>query len=204
MPGRIIPLSEVKPQQTDWFWQARIPFGAITLVEGRPGSNKSTLLYELAARLSIDKPMPLTNKDELPFRVEDKSPGGTALLFQAEDPAVKVRKQVELAGGSMARVYVHDQSQAKDGSPATSDQVSLPNDLDFVRREIKEKNVRLVVFDPLTSFIQGSINSDRAVRHALDPLKRVAEDTGAAVVLVRHLRKMGPATRCTPVSGASA
>jgi len=49
----------------------------------------------------------------------------------------------------------------------------------------------LVVIDSILAFLSGEVNSnrDQDVRRALTPLKRMAERTGAAVVLVRHLNK---------------
>lgn len=56
---------------------------------------------------------------------------------------------------------------------------------------ITENGASLVVFDPIQSFVEGSTNSERTVRHVLGPLSAVAEQTNAAIVLVRHLRKSG-------------
>jgi hypothetical protein len=49
----------------------------------------------------------------------------------------------------------------------------------------------LVIVDPLMAFLAGDVNShrDQDVRRALAPLSRLAEKTGAAVVVVRHLNK---------------
>jgi AAA domain len=52
-----------------------------------------------------------------------------------------------------------------------------------------------VIIDPLTAFLGGEINAhrDQDVRRALYPLKLMAESTGAAVLVVRHLSKSGDA-----------
>jgi hypothetical protein len=49
----------------------------------------------------------------------------------------------------------------------------------------------LVVVDPLMAFLSGEHNShrDQDVRRALAPLAALAERTGAAIVVVRHLNK---------------
>ena len=183
MPRRAVPLTAVQPREAEWLWAGRIPFGAITVVEGDPGSNKSTLLYDLAARVSAARPPP----------VEGRPPPHPAavLLFQGEDPPARVRRSVEAAGGDAGRVHVFvDADDGGDGGGAAGP-VKLPDDVGFVRDEVRRLNARLVVFDPLSTFLRGSVNSDRAVRAALTPLAAVAEETGAAVVLVRHLRKGG-------------
>jgi hypothetical protein len=47
------------------------------------------------------------------------------------------------------------------------------------------------VIDPLMAFLSGDVNShrDQDVRRALAPLAKLAEETGTAVVVVRHLNK---------------
>ena len=59
--------------------------------------------------------------------------------------------------------------------------------------EIRKVQARLVVFDPLTPFLDGGVQNDRSVRRALGPLSAICERTGAAAVLVRHLSKAGSA-----------
>jgi hypothetical protein len=56
---------------------------------------------------------------------------------------------------------------------------------------VRQVGAALVVIDPIMAFLSGDVNSnrDQDVRRALTPLKQMAERTGAAVVLVRHLNK---------------
>jgi hypothetical protein len=56
---------------------------------------------------------------------------------------------------------------------------------------VLEAEARLVVIDPLAAHLSASINSwkDQEVRRALAPLHRLAEESGAAVVVVAHLNK---------------
>ena len=54
----IVPLAQVKAEQQGWLWPNRIPLGAITLLEGDPGQGKSTITYDLAARVSSGRPLP--------------------------------------------------------------------------------------------------------------------------------------------------
>ena len=54
----VTPASEVEPQPIDWLWEGHIAFGKITVLDGDPGLGKSTLLIDLASRLSTGRPMP--------------------------------------------------------------------------------------------------------------------------------------------------
>jgi hypothetical protein len=47
------------------------------------------------------------------------------------------------------------------------------------------------VIDPIMAFLGVDANGDQKVRGALTPLKSFAEESGVAVVLVRHLTKRG-------------
>jgi hypothetical protein len=73
--------------------------------------------------------------------------------------------------------------------------LSIPEDLDEVQRIVVEHEIRLVVIDPIAPYWSESVrtHNDASVRKAMTPLKTVAESTGAAIVIVRHLNKSGEA-----------
>jgi hypothetical protein len=54
----LVPLSHVAPEPVLWLWRGRIPLGGITLLEGDPGDGKSTVMYDLAARVTTGRSMP--------------------------------------------------------------------------------------------------------------------------------------------------
>jgi len=61
----------------------------------------------------------------------------------------------------------------------------------MLRREIEKSNAVLVVIDPFVSYLGKQINSwnDQDVRRAMASLSQLAEQTGAAIVLIRHPNK---------------
>jgi hypothetical protein len=67
----------------------------------------------------------------------------------------------------------------------------IPDDLEEIEDHIVRTGSVLLIIDPLASHLSASINShkDQDVRRALTPLSRMAERTGVAVALVRHLNK---------------
>ena len=62
----------------------------------------------------------------------------------------------------------------------------------FSRRSSGER-AELVVIDPLSAFLNGRVDShrDQDVRGALAPLAKIADRTGATILVVRHLSKSG-------------
>ncbi len=68
---------------------------------------------------------------------------------------------------------------------------SLSHDLELLERAIKRTNALLVVLDPLMAVLGQSIDSsrDQAIREVFTPLAQLAERTGCAILIIRHLTK---------------
>jgi hypothetical protein len=67
----------------------------------------------------------------------------------------------------------------------------LPADVTYIAAACRRVEARLIIIDPLAAFLGAETNAhkDQDVRRALYPLSKLAEETGAAVVVVRHLNK---------------
>ncbi|MFL5657185.1 MAG: AAA family ATPase [Ktedonobacteraceae bacterium] len=66
---------------------------------------------------------------------------------------------------------------------------SLSHDLELLEDAIKSMKAVLVIFDPLMAVLGHNINSssDQSVREVFTPLAQLAERTGCAVLIIRHL-----------------
>jgi len=176
----IVGLTGVEEQPVNWLWEERIPLGALTVLDGHPGTGKSTITMDLAARLSTGRRMP------------DGSRGieGATLLLSAEDMLARpIKARLEAAEANLELIY---------GLEGVSDRenpmgrlISLPRDTRIIHRAILNVGARLVVIDPFFSYLDAEINTgiDAEVRKAMMPLTHVANETGCAFILVRHLRK---------------
>lgn len=174
-------LSDVTAQSVEWLWYGRIPLGMITVLDGDPGLGKSTLTLDLAARVTRGLPFP---DDKL--RVE---PSGVVLLSAEDDLANTVRPRLDAAGADVSRILaLREVVDGDERRPPV-----LPGDLAWVRAAISRVGARLVVIDPLFAFLGGNIdtNKDDQVRRGLHPFMLLAAETGAAIVIVRHLNKNG-------------
>ena len=172
-------VDNVIPEPISWLWEHRIPLGALTLLDGHPSTGKSTITLDLASRLSGGRRMP------------DGSRGfqGATLLLSTEDTLAKpIRERLEACGALLQHVYgleVQDEREPF-GRPAV-----FPEDVNILHQAILHTEAKLVVVDPIMAHLSSTVsaNADQEVRRALTPLVRVATATGAAILLVRHLRK---------------
>src|SRR5829696_9940279 len=174
-------LSDVAPESLRWLWRGRIPAGKITVLDGDPGLGKSTLLCELAARISRGDPLPGGD-------AEPSTPRGV-LLFSAEDDVHDtIRPRIDAAGGDPRRIVFF--VAVPDGTD-TGRPFALPRDLPILDAVVARVDAALVIFDPLVAYLPAGVSAsiDQHVRHALGALKTSAERTGAAIVVVRHLNK---------------
>jgi AAA domain/Bifunctional DNA primase/polymerase, N-terminal/Primase C terminal 1 (PriCT-1) len=171
-------LDTVVSKKIEWLWPQYIPRGKVSLLDGDPGTGKSNLTVDLAARITAGRAMP------------DGSPGhagGVVLLSAEDDPADTIKPRLDAAGADTTRVVLLSAIRGEDGNRSPE----LPLDLPYLETAIASVNAVLVIVDPLMAFLGSRVDSyrDQDVRRALMPLKELAERTGAAVLVVRHLNK---------------
>lgn len=177
-------LADVAPERVSWLWPDRIPCGKLTIIDGDPSTGKSTLTLDLAARVTTGVAWP------------DGAPGGPpgdVLLLSAEDgPGDTIRPRLDAAGADVSRVHlleavplVDDKGIVRMAFP------SVPRDVDHIERIVRLRRVRLLVVDVLMAYLTGDSHKDQEVRGALAPLAAMAERTGCAVIVIRHLNKSG-------------
>jgi len=67
----------------------------------------------------------------------------------------------------------------------------IPIDLPILSTDIEEMGAKLIIIDPLFAYLGSEVSArnDQDVRRALAPFSALAQRTGAAVVVVRHLNK---------------
>lgn len=197
--AQVVRLADVKTETVSWLWPGRVAFGKLTLLDGDPGLGKSTLSLDLAARLSTGAPMPGEATTAGATTAAAGPPRATLLLTAEDGLADTIRPRLQAAGADMARILaLQDVSEAaggggEGGEPgrASLRPPLLPDDVPLLAELVCQHNVRLVIVDPLMAFLSGRVNSfrDQDVRRALAPLAAMAQETGAAVLILRHLNK---------------
>jgi hypothetical protein len=177
--------SEMARSEVRWLWQGRIPLGNITVLDGDPGLGKSVFTTDLAARVTVGRRFP----DGVPCGTGQQGAG--VVMLNAEDAfASTVGPRFDAAGGDSRRA-VWLSEVPDEAEPGLDRPISLPEDIALLEGAIGRVSARLVIVDPLMAFLSGHTNAhkDQDIRHVLARLKSLAERTGAAVLLVRHLNK---------------
>lgn len=164
-------MSEVPEKPVEWLWEGRIPLGEVTILEGDPGNNKSSLVYDLAARLTQGKEMPC-----VPPKRGRKRQGGALLLVGEDSPSKTVRRRLAAAGANLEKIGVFQH-------------VAIPDDLLVIEKAIHQIDAKLIGVDALNDFLNCNVLGNQAVRKALEPLRELAERTNAAIVVIRHFVK---------------
>jgi RecA-family ATPase len=148
---------------------------------------KSLLAIYIAACVSTGHPMP------------DGAPGkqGSVILIAPEDaPEDTIKPRVEAAGGDPSQMLLINNVEHLDMLDSKKINISerpfsLAQDLKILENAIKQTKAILVVLDPLMAVLGRSIDSsrDQDVREVLNPLGDLAERTGCAFLIIRHLNK---------------
>lgn len=184
----VVTMSTVVPERVTWLWPGRFPAGKLVIVDGDPSTGKSTLLTDIAARVSTGATWP------------DGADNAAAdvLILSAEDGlADTIAPRLRAAGADCDRVHVLVDVPAgldEDNKPVRRPP-SLARDIAHIGRIVREHGVRLVIVDVLMAYLGGGTdsNSDQSIRAALHPLGLMAEATGTCIVLIRHMNKSGGA-----------
>jgi hypothetical protein len=181
-----VSITDFESRPVDWLWDGRIPLGKLTIVDGDPGLGKSVITNaDIAARVTNGDSMP-DGSDGLPTQ------RAVVLVVAEDDIADTVRPRLEAAGADLPFVFL---LPVKRNSKGNVIPLNIPDDLIRLKEAIEDSEAALVIIDPITAFLGEQVNThnDASVRKALGPLKELAEETGAAVVMIRHLNKSGDA-----------
>lgn len=168
-----------------------MPLGAVTLLAGRQGLGKSTLLADITARLTRGT---LTG---------DQHGQPTAVLIASyEDTYESTTVPRLLAAGADLDLAV-GLDLLEDGRPGL---LSLPGDLDLIACTARQYKAGALLIDPLMAGLSGGVDShrDQDVRRALAPLGQLAVDADLAILAVLHLRKGTASEALDRISGSVA
>lgn len=177
----ITSLDKISRVEKKWLWKNRIPEGTLTIIEGDGGKGKSTIVADILSRLS--------SGSLLPDDSEEREPMNVLLLSAEDDPGSVIRPRFDAHGAVLENILIEQQPKVID--------ISM---LSRLAEKISENQIRVVVFDPIVSFLGRSINmnSSTDIRSTLAPLLILGRELGCTFIIVRHFNKSkdaGPSQR---------
>ena len=150
---KMIKMSEVQSQEIEWLWYPFIPYGKLTIVQGDPGGGKTTLILNIAAKLSkgegLDNDMKLTEPMKIIYQTAEDGLADT------------VKPRLEKAGADCERIVVIDES---DKSLSMADE--------RLEEAIIQTGARMLILDPIQAYLGGGMDMNRA-NEARDMTKKL-------------------------------
>jgi hypothetical protein len=187
----LTPASSIGLRVPRWLYTKRIPTHGITLLAGREGIGKSTIAFDLCAKVT---------RGELDGEFHG-TPRNVAIVAGEDSWASVICPRLVAVGVDLDRVYRVDVlDEGHVGS------VTLPVDVERLRQACADYEIAMVVMDPIISVISGKLDShkDREVRVALDPLSRFAADADVAILGLIHVNKSGASDLGDSIMGSRA
>lgn len=169
---QMIKMSEIQSKEVAWLWYPFIPYGKLTIIQGDPGDGKTTLVLNIAAKLSMGEGLDSDMKLTEPL---------TVIYQSAEDGlADTVKPRLEAAGADCENISVIDESRK-----------SLSMIDERLEEAIIRTKAKLLILDPIQAYLGGSMDMNRAneARDMTKKLAALAEKYQCAIVLVGHMNK---------------
>jgi AAA domain len=189
---RLTPASSIKPRPVRWAWTDRIPAGELTLTPGRGGVGKSTFHAWAIANLT---------RGTLPG-VHFGTPKPCIIAASEDSWERTIAPRLIAAGADMDLVYRVDAITETDEVVS----ISLPLDIDGLTEEIVRTGAALLSVDPVMSVLSAALDShkDQEVRRGLEPLGRLADQTGCVVLGNAHFNKSAGSDPLALIMGSAA
>ncbi|WP_018142825.1 AAA family ATPase [Alloscardovia criceti] len=180
---KLTPAPHVKTVKPRYLDMPALPLDMVTLISGRAGVGKSTFaLFKLA----------LATTGKLQGDYYGK-PINVA-IFAKEDTQSMQKARLQAAGANLNRVFFGDAALVTTdmyGESEIESDITIPEDMPLLENLLKENDIRLILIDPLNSYMNGDTNRKDDVRRALDPLARMAQRLNISVIGVIHFGKGG-------------
>jgi hypothetical protein len=170
-----------------------IPMRVATILAATGDTGKSMLLLNLALQVAGDNPV----AESLGHMVSQR---GTAIVFTAEDDIEEVHRRLEYLD-PVGRRHKYPERLiivplASTGGPLSCvvksrEGIKVSAEFMALKEQIKTiADLKLIVFDPLSSFVQADISKDPSDGSFVTSVfASLATETGAAVILAHHMRK---------------
>ncbi len=170
------------------------PLGVTSILAAMGDTGKGMLLLDLALKIASRKDQPCGFG---PLVTEH----GSVVIFSAEDDMSEIHRRLERLDSQCERLKYKDRLfivplPNVSGSLTIIKSVSgkvieTSPEFELITKQLnKIKNLKLIVFDPLASFVHADLNTDPAVGdYLISLLSDLAGSTGASIITAHHMRK---------------
>ncbi|WP_264719193.1 AAA family ATPase [Wolbachia endosymbiont (group A) of Lasioglossum morio] len=170
------------------------PLGVTSIIAAMGDTGKGMLLLDLALKVASDK-------DQMCGFGSLVTEHGSVVIFSAEDDASEIHRRLERLDPKCERLKHKDKLFIVPLPNVRGSLTILRNvrgkivevspEFESVMKQLEEiKDLKLIVFDPLASFIHADINADPAVGdYLMCLLSDLACSTGASIITAHHMRK---------------
>ncbi|KKL49177.1 hypothetical protein LCGC14_2318100, partial [marine sediment metagenome] len=172
-------MSDIDRLETVWLMPGVIPSGLITMFISQEGAGKSSLAAKIAGNVTSGKPF--HTAPDVP-----REPGSVIVFSAEEDKNRSLKYKYDYPEVDQNRIIRIQTVLHKDEDMEFDVEVHTQ-----LLRDLSENipNIRLVIFDPITSYVTVNENSNRDVRKSLRPLIDYAAEQNVSVLLLTHLNK---------------
>ncbi|WP_341816174.1 AAA family ATPase [Wolbachia endosymbiont (group B) of Elophila nymphaeata] len=170
------------------------PLGVTSIVAAMGDTGKGMLLLDLALKV-------ISDKDQICSFGSFVTEHGSVVIFSAEDDASEIHRRLERLDPKCERLKHKDKLFIVPLPNVRGSLTILRNvrgkiveispEFESIMKQLEEiKDLKLIVFDPLASFIHADINADPAVGdYLMCLLSDLACSTGASIITAHHMRK---------------
>ena len=172
MELKMIKMSDIEAQEIEWLWYPYIAYGKLAIVQGDPGDGKTTLILNLAAKLTkgegLDENMKVTESMNVIYQTAEDGLADT------------VKPRLLQAGADCEKVLVIDESEK-----------SLSMLDERIEEALIKTGARVLILDPIQAYLGSGTDMNRAneVRNMTKRLAALAEKYKCAIILIGHMNK---------------
>lgn len=172
---------------TEWILEPLLSQGSVAIFYGEPGTKKTYSLLSMAVCVAAGKPW-----------LEMKTHQTRVLIIDEESGERRMFHRL----GSALRGELVDKDCPIEFISLGGFHLDNPADVLLLNKEIEASGAGLVIFDALADLMQGDENSKQDTQPVLNALRRLAEQTDAAMCVIHHANKVGGYRGSSAIKGA--
>jgi hypothetical protein len=167
---------DTEERKPDWLWPSYLLKGASHVLGGKQGTSKGLFTVDIASRITRGDPMPDGTGGGEPAKV--------LIVTREDSPEDALKPRLRIAGANMDNI-AWTYGDFTDGKAIPT----MKDGVEAITEAVKNHNIKLVIIDPIGAWVEDDMNNGQAVRAVIDPMSKVARDTGCCILFVAHLKK---------------